>query len=151
MRFFSPKQIPLALFLGAALTSCSTYRQTVAIHFSTDPPGADVCVNGVPSGFATPCMLALKREKQIITIEKVGYQTAARALFPDPKNATWFYSEASANVRTFDFPTHINLDDFFEPVQPIRQLIPGRIFVRLKRNTSADPDAGMTAEGTETE
>ena len=63
-------------------SSCVTYRETVAIHFSSDPPGADVVVDGVPSGFAPPCMIALEKREQVVTIEKQGYQVPARRLYP---------------------------------------------------------------------
>jgi len=36
----------LALAVAALLASCTTYRDTVAIHFSSEPPGADVVVDG---------------------------------------------------------------------------------------------------------
>jgi hypothetical protein len=127
------KSAGLALLLGASTSSCVTHRDTVAIHFSTDPPGADLYVDGVPSGFSTPCMVALKKERQVVTLVKPGYQIPVRLLFPDPVNDSWLMQEASVGPHAFKFPILIDLDDFLEPIRPMRELIPGRIFVRLKR------------------
>lgn len=137
--------LALAL-LQPALVSCISYTETVAVHFSSDPPGADVVVDGVPSGFATPCMIALQKEEQIITIEKEGYQVPARRLYPDPYSDTWFWSEATVGPHTFDFPTFIDLDDFLQPVETKNELVPGRVFVRLKRLSDVEP-AAPAAEG----
>ncbi len=148
MSFSQAKAVLLALCAGASLSSCITYRETVAIHFSSDPPGADVYVNGVASGFATPCMIALKKEKQIVSLHKKGFQAEGRALFPDPENDTWYYSEATVGPHTFDFPTLINLDEFLQPVTPTRELIPGRVFIRLKRESDLhEPETAPATAG----
>jgi hypothetical protein len=140
--------LTLALCLPA-LVSCITYTETVAIHFSSDPPGADVVVDGVPSGFATPCMIALEKEEQIVTFEKVGYQIPARRLYPDPHTETWFWAEATVGPHTFDFPTFINLDDFLQPVVTKNELVPGRVFVRLRRLADLAPAGEGTDENAE--
>jgi hypothetical protein len=123
----------LALAVAALLASCTTYRDTVAIHFSSEPPGADVVVDGVPTGFATPCMVALEKRRQVVTFEKVGYQVPARVLEPDPYNDTWYWSEATVGPHTWDFPIFIDLDDFLQPVVARNELVPARLFVRLAR------------------
>jgi hypothetical protein len=137
----SPRTLPLAL-LCAALASCVTDYESIPIHFSSDPPGADVVVNGVPTGFATPCMVALVKEKQVVTLEKTGYQIPARVLYPDPYNDTWFWIEASVGPHTYPFPTFINLDDFLQPVVRKNELIPARIYVRLKRLVDIEEEGG---------
>lgn len=134
--------LPFALL---PLASCITRYDTVAIHFSTDPPGADLVVNGVPTGFATPCMVALEKERQVITLEKQGYQIPARVLFPDPYNDTWLMSEASVGPHTYDFATFINLDEFLQPVRTENELIPARVFVRLRRLVDG-PGVGETRD-----
>ncbi len=123
----------LPALLLAALASCTSYRDTIAIHFSSDPPGADVLIDGVPTGFATPCMIALEKKEQAVSLQKSGYQEAKREVFPDPYNDTWYWSEASVGPHTFDFGLFINLDDAIRPVQRRNEVIPARIFVRLKR------------------
>ena len=134
--------LPFALF---PLASCITRYDTVAIHFSTDPPGADLVVNGVPTGFATPCMVALEKERQVITLEKQGYQIPARVLFPDPYNDTWLISEASVGPHTYNFATFINLDEFLQPIRTENELIPARVFVRLRRLVDG-PGVGETRD-----
>lgn len=135
----SSLRLHLALGTALVLSSCSTYRETVAIHFSSDPPGADVVIDGVPSGYATPCMVALPKERQIVSLEKEGYHIPRRVLFPQPFNDTWFWAEATVGPHTFDFPTFINLDDFLQPVVMKNELLPARIFIRLKRLSDPSP------------
>ncbi|MFT7670376.1 MAG: hypothetical protein ACI8X5_003084 [Planctomycetota bacterium] len=128
----------LAFLVCASLASCVTSLDTVTIHFSSDPPGADVVVDGVPSGFATPCMIALDKERQVITLELRGYQAPVRILFPDPYTDSWLYSEASVGPHTWEFPTFINLERFLQPVEKKNELIPARVHVRLRREADAE-------------
>jgi len=125
------RTLPTLLLLGLA-ASCTTYRDTVAIHFSSTPPGADILVDGVPTGFATPCMIALEKKEQVITFSKPGFVEAKREVYPDPENHTWFWREATVGPHTFDFPLFINLDDAITPVKRDNELIPARIYVRLQ-------------------
>jgi len=129
-----------AALVLAALASCTTYRDTVAIHFSSSPPGADVLINGVTTGFATPCMVALEKEHQIVSLSKPGYQVTSRELYPDPYNDTWFWREATVGPHSWDFPLLIGLEDFLQPVDRKNELIPARIYIKLKRagDTPAD-------------
>lgn len=126
------RSLPIILLLGL-LASCTTYRDTVAIHFSSTPPGADVLIDGVPSGFATPCMIALEKKEQVISLKKPGYAEAFRAVFPDPENQTWFWGEATVGPHTADFLLFINLEDAVTPLKRENELLPGRIYVRLAR------------------
>jgi len=131
----------LVLAAAALLASCTTYRETVAVHFSSQPPGADVIVDGVPTGFATPCMVALEKRRQLVTFEKVGYQVPARVLEPDPYTDTWFWSEATVGPHTWDFPTFIDLETFLQPVTARNELVAARLFVRLDRAADEALDA----------
>lgn len=129
MRF---QALALSLLTAFLATSCVTAYDTVAVHFSSEPPGAAVLVNGRPTGFSTPCMVALEKERQIITFEKQGFQVPARILYEDPFNDTWLMSEATVGPHTYNFATFINLDLFLQPVRTKNELIPGRVFVRLR-------------------
>jgi hypothetical protein len=125
---------PLLLASSAALlASCTTYRDYKAVHLSSTPPGASVLVDGVPSGFATPCMLALEKKTQVVSLDKSGYLIAERQLVPDPYNDTWYWREASVGPHTFKFGLWINLDDFITPIKRMNELEASRIHVHLKR------------------
>ena len=117
----------------AFLGSCTTYRDYKAVHLSTTPPGASVLVDGVPSGFATPCMIALEKKAQVVSLEKPGFLSADRQLVPNPYNDTWYWREASVGPHTFHFGLWINLDDFITPVKRMNELEASRIHVHLKR------------------
>lgn len=124
---------PLSLLPLALLASCATYRDTIPIHFSSDPPGADVLIDGVPSGMATPCMIALPKKEQVVSLKRNGYVEAKRRVFPDPYTDTWYWSEATVGPHTWDFFLLINLDDTLQPYPRRNELLPKRIFVRLER------------------
>ncbi|HIG10444.1 MAG: PEGA domain-containing protein [bacterium] len=117
----------------ALSTGCTTYRDYQAVHISSTPPGAVVLVDGESSGFATPCMLALEKRTQVVSLEKPGFLAAERELVPNPKNDTWLWSEASADPQTANFALWINLDDFVAPVRRTHELEGARIHVHLKR------------------
>ncbi len=125
------------IFLGACLlalvSSCTTYQDYKAVHLSSTPPGAKVLVDGVPSGFATPCMLALEKRPQVVSLEKMGYAVSNRKLVPDPSNDTWYWSESTVGPHTFHFGLWINLDDFLTPIKRMNELSASRIHVQLKR------------------
>jgi len=128
------------ILLALLSSSCVMSRDTVAIHFSTDPPGADVLIDGRPTGFATPCMIALEKRRQVVSLEKQGYQVPVRVLFPDPYNDTTFFSEASVGPHTYPFFIFINLDDFLQPIVTKNELVPARVFVRLRRRVDEELD-----------
>lgn len=128
-----PARTILLASLLSLLASCTTYHDYKAVHLSSTPPGASVHIDGVPSGFATPCMIALEKEAQVVSIHKSGYVVSERKLVPDPYNDTWYWTEATVGPHTFDFGLWINLDDFVTPIKRMNQLEASRIHVHMKR------------------
>lgn len=123
------------LLASSLLAGCTTYRDYKAVHLSSTPPGAQVLVDGVPSGFSTPCMIALEKRAQVVALEKPGFSIAERKLVPDPYNDTWYWSESTVGPHTFDFGLWINLDDFITPIKRMNTLEASRIHVHLVRSS----------------
>ena len=127
---------PLTPLLAALLAcaGCISIEPDPTLSISTDPPGAQVLINGVDTGFATPCMLAVEDELMKIDVRLKGYEPEHRIVTRDPKLETRHWSEMNASTRTWRFPLWLNIHDLFNhPVREIMLLAPGRIFIRLDR------------------
>ena len=137
-------KISLKAPLIAALLSCVSCISTEAdptLSISTAPPGAQVLINGVDTGFATPCMLAVEEELMRIDVHLKGYEPERRIVTRDPKLETRYWSEMNSSVRTWRFPLFLNIHDLLNhPVREIMLLAPGRIFIRLDRIREAEAE-----------
>lgn len=123
----------ILLSLGAAILA-SACAATTPISLSSEPPGASVYVNGVHSGFTTPCVISLqKKMNHEVVIALDGYEPAARGIVDDPDYETLLWREMSVLPKAWRFPLWLNLEDFFVPVTKKFLLKPSRIFVRLQR------------------
>ncbi len=127
---------PIAPLLAALLTctGCISTEPDPTLSIATDPPGAQVLINGVDTGFATPCMLAVEDELMKIDVRLKGYEPEHRIVTRDPKLETRYWSEMNGSSRTWRFPLFLPIHDLFNhPVREIMLLAPGRIFIRLDR------------------
>lgn len=120
----------LALLLACG--GCISMEPDPTLSISTDPPGAQVLINGVDTGFATPCLLAVDQELMEVEIRLRGYETETRMVSRDPKLETRYWSEMNSSSRTWRFPLFLNIHDLFNhPAREVMLLAPGRIFIRL--------------------
>lgn len=128
----APRRHLLALCALLALASCRA-RQ-VPITLASEPPGAEVWIDGRDAGFSTPCRIALDRKRDHdVELRLPGYRSAKRRLVPNGEREAIFWSEMSAGYQTWSFPLFLNIHDFFAPVPRHYPLVPGRVFVRLQR------------------
>lgn len=150
----SPKLRLLALALLAPLASCLAWssprpdllwdRKPAGVNFATTPPGAAVVIDGVDSGFATPCMIKLDEgDSYRVEFELPGYQTAGLYLAPDRR---WFlvpYIDTNRPPRVWNFPLWLPFGEFWLPLRTSTALAPSRIHLRLR--LGADADEGSTS------
>jgi len=131
-----------ALLLAALAPACTSYKSvplgaTLAqeppgVTFSSTPPGATVYVDGVDSGFLTPCFLDLgDGDWRRIDIARPGYRTATRILAPDWSVYAIYWSDMDHGPRTWRFPLWLGGGDLVPPVRFVRKLHPSRVHVRL--------------------
>ena len=121
----------LPALLLAALASCAS---RVPITLASDPPGAEVWVNGRESGLATPCVVELDDgDDYEVQLRLPGYVPATRRIVEGGEREAIYWREMSAGTRTWDFPLFLNIHDFFRPAPVKHRLVPQRIFVRLRR------------------
>ena len=122
----------IGLVLGLALVSCRA-RQ-VPITLASDPPGAEVWINGTESGFATPCRISLDRKRDHeVELRLPGHRPAKRRLVENGEREAIFWREMSVGQKAWNFPLFLNIHDFFAPAPVVHPLVPGRVFVRLRR------------------
>jgi hypothetical protein len=124
-----------AAALGAALllaVSCAAIDQRPGVMFSSRPSGARVLVDGVDSGFVTPCYLDLVRVEHSVDLVLDGYIPTRVAI--DPRGETWLihYNEAWLDYNTWRFPLWLNFWDAVTPIKIERGYSPERVFVAMK-------------------
>lgn len=119
--------------LVAFVASCGSAPK--GVHFSSDPPGARVLVDGEESGFVTPCVLKLAEKSKTLRVdlELRGYARATRWV-ADETQAEWvLWRDMLAGTNTWRFPLWLATADFMRPRQIVASKAPARIFVRLQR------------------
>lgn len=109
----------------------STSQPGVAL--SSQPPGAEVWVDGAFSGFCTPCVLGLEKdEAHLVELRLPGYETVERRL---ESNSQWRaipWSEGDVNATHWRFPLLLTLGGFFWPARLDRDSWPSRVHVRMR-------------------
>lgn len=119
------------------------------VSLSTTPPGANVIVDGLDSGFATPCILDFDEDDtHRVEFELQGYRTAGLYLTP---NRRWFlipYDDAARHPRTWRFPLWLPLGEFMLPVRTNTALAPSRVHLRLRLGGDAEGPPSATSTGT---
>lgn len=151
-----------AMCLAASLSSCLSWttirpdfvwdQKPAGVALATTPPGASVIVDGVDSGFATPCVIDFDEDdSHRVEFELEGYRTAGLYLMP---NRRWFlvpYNDATRAPRVWRFPLWLPLGEFFMPVRTNTALAPSRVHLRLRLGTNdlaAPPSAASLGEPT---
>lgn len=123
----------LLVALVVCLVSCQATTKP-AVHFSSSPPGAAVHLDGVDSGFVTPCLLDLPEvESRQVEFVLPGYVTETRLLRDSKQKELVFWDESIGNIATWKFPLFLPSRDFFFPRKAREIDSPGRVFVRLER------------------
>jgi hypothetical protein len=128
-------RLSLSLILGSLLGACQATHRQPGVSISSAPPGANVILDGVDTGFVTPCDIALTRDPHEIRIELEGYETAVRHVDGDTRRDSIYYDEANAGMKTWRFPLWLNYEDGFFPWKRELGYSPARIFVRMRLAT----------------
>jgi hypothetical protein len=123
------------LALASLFAACQATHRQPGVSISSEPPGATVVLDGVDTGFVTPCDIAISREKHEIKIELEGYETAVRHLEGATRRDIIYYDEANAGMKTWRFPLWLNYEDGIFPWKRELSYSPARIFVRLRLAT----------------
>jgi hypothetical protein len=121
---------PSALLL--ALCACAEIQRDPGVMFASNPSGARVLVDGVDSGFVTPCHIDIPRAAHDIDLVLEGHSPASVHI--DATGDTWLilWDEAYVNENTWRSPLWLNARDGLFPVKVERNFEPARIYVNLR-------------------
>lgn len=119
----------LAVLCGAGCRNVSP----AGIHFSSEPPGAAILVDGADSGWVTPCEVALDVEREHeVELAMTGFAPRRFLLVPDEQRSFVSWNQAVNGLRARQrAPFLMPAEDLLLPFREVRTLTPGRIFVRL--------------------
>jgi len=152
-------QVLATAALLVPLTSCLSWttprpdlvwdNRPAGVSLSTTPPGADVIIDGVASGYATPCIVAFDEDESYrVEFELNGYRTAGLYLTP---NRRWFLvpnDDSSRAPRVWRFPLWLPLGEFLMPIRTNTALAPSRVHLRLRLGSDAlEAPSSAAAEG----
>lgn len=130
--------IVAALLLSCLLaTSCVhlSWRKKALVTFASEPPGANVIIDGRDSGFVTPCLLALPPGGgRRVDLQLNGYEPVRRRLRSDVSTYVIEWNEMWASTNTWRLPLWLNARDLFAAIRIKRAQSPRRIFVRFERS-----------------
>ena len=112
----------------------SFFPESRGVMIASKPVGARVLINGRDSGFATPCCLALDKEKQRVDLELDGYQKASRIVTDDERTYLVYWDEAYLGPNSYHFPLWLGSFDGLVPVRFEETYSPERIYIRMRPN-----------------
>ena len=120
----------LPLLLGVSCVSPSVHG-TVGIF--SEPSGAEIFLDGKPTGRFTPCDLDLSvlGGKRTIEIRKKGYEPERRTLHRLTSLEMSRPSTGAAEFSPVLFPLWWTAEDFLLPFQFESGLFPRKVFVRV--------------------
>lgn len=124
----------LAVGAGAyvATAALNAFPESRGVMIASHPQGARVLIDGVDSGFSTPCCLALDEKKQRIDLVLDGFQTATRVVDDDNRTYLIYWDEGYIGPKCYHFPLFLNLYDGLVPVRFEETYSPERLFVRMR-------------------
>jgi hypothetical protein len=128
-----------ALLLSVLLSACTYVHGDPRVLVTSDPPGAEILVDGEPSGFTTPTMLDLDAffgDNHLITVRMPGYVDETREVV---HRRVWRGSRWIDGVdhRVFPFPFHWTLGDWFTPLEVEYLYVPAEVYVVLWKDGEA--------------
>ena len=130
----SPPIFAGPILAGMTLALLAGCRAPRGVHFYSDPPGAQVVLDGRDTGFVTPCILDLKNKpEREVSFVLPGYAPARRSLKLDTRTTSVFWKDATVFYATWRFPLWLRTEDFWLPVKLQGGEFPKRVFVRLRR------------------
>ncbi len=125
-----------AVLLCLAAPACVTSTGDSRVFLTSDPPGADVAVDGKDTGLTTPATLDLGETipgNHELTFSKEGYERETRSVLHHKILYTSAWKDAVVGVETPPFPLWFTFGNFFAPIGVHWQFEPHELHVKLYR------------------
>ena len=126
--------LPALLALVSLAPSCLWVEGDSRVFVTTEPAGADILVDGKPTGLTSPAKIdldGLLGSDHEIRVEKVGYEAESRVVthFRAWNASQW--NDGAADYSTWAFPLFWTVGDMLFPFEVRYAYVPHRLHIKL--------------------
>ena len=119
------------LLLLLLLASCTYVSQNANVMVNSEPQGAEILVDGQPTGRSTPAMLTLESTTHTITLRKQGFENESRTVFHYAQGYTSRWDDGAVDSTILNLPIWWTLGDMLTPFAVRYLFVPHDLMVRL--------------------
>lgn len=141
----------LTLLLGA---SCTAFSGDDRVLVTSTPPGAEILLDGQPTGRTTPSMLELggmMGGDHLITVVKPGFDPESRRVFHYTHTQTSQWLEGATAPEIWNFPFWWTTGDFLLPFAVKWTYVPHELHLKLYREGEGPVSTGSSGTGGKTD
>ncbi len=120
------------LLLLLLLASCTYVSQNANVMVNSEPQGAEILVDGQPTGRSTPAMLTLEEvATHTITLRKQDFEDESRTIFHYAEGYTSRWDDGAVDSTILNLPIWWTLGDMLTPFAVRYLFVPHDLMVRL--------------------
>jgi hypothetical protein len=126
-------EVMARLLLLLLLASCTYVSQNPNVMVNSEPQGAEILVDGEPTGRNTPAMLELDDDTatHTITLRKMGFAEESRTVFHYAEGYTSRWDDGAVDTTLLNLPLWWTLGDMLTPFAVRYLFVPHDLMVRL--------------------
>ncbi len=127
---------PYQLLLLLTLPACTWFTSDDSVLITSDPLGAHVAIDGVDTGFSTPCKLAIAGSfggDHQVEVSKQGYRTVVRTLYQQTEGYTSKWIDGATEPSEPPLPFFWTAGDLVFPFGVRGAIVPHELHVKLYR------------------
>ncbi len=122
----------LGLWLACLGTSCINVTPA-GTYFDSNPPGAEVLIDGKRSGYVTPCLIGLSRGRSYdIGLRLEGYEPRRLQIRPNGRVEWVTWDDGAMAPDGIGGPFGLGFSDLVLPRRTNDTHAPNRIYLRLE-------------------
>ena len=121
------------LLLLLLFTSCTFVSENANVMVNSEPQGAEILLNGQPTGQTTPSMLNLEQQAatHAITLRKRGFEDETRTIYHYTEGYTSRWDDGAIDATLVNWPLWWTLGDMLTPFALRYLYVPHDLMVRL--------------------
>lgn len=130
-----PFLLLLLALLAGPLAGCFSVRSDHDVLISSEPPGAQIFLDGENTGLTTPAMVSWGwwfGSDHDVVLKKAGYRDASRHLYHHHRQRTSMWIDGVAGVDVWAFPIFWTTSDFLIPIGVFRGYSADEVLVQLQ-------------------